>query len=413
MAVIVGIPREKTRVTNQPVVAGTVEELYIDRDTLQILGPKRTKRASYYTIAGNGHVDRASGPKQPLGNGFWLPCRPYSRSSIVTLPLSGELICGSPTEISSGYINRYTNSTPPWMSSQITHVDKASTIKSSCAYPVMSQNMANRLMTEVLVKVSRRQVDLGAMFGESHKTLHHLTETVTTAVRVLLAIRKGNWKQAAKHLKLDWRHPGKTFASRWLELQYGWKPLVSDIYDTARAFQHGLDHRTHVLRAIRRITDSTTISSSAGTADVTTITKQEWSYRCVAYFRPKDSWINSMSQIGLANPAEIAWELLPYSFVVDWFLPIGNLLQAATARCSITFIDGCLSTRLDENGVITINGPLDPSYIVLQKPLRGGFAASGYNRTKMTLLLPLPYIKSPFSSTHLISALALLRQLKR
>jgi len=32
--------------------------------------------------------------------------------------------------------------------------------------------------------------------------------------------------------------------------------------------------------------------------------------------------------LGLVDPVQIAWEVVPYSFVVDWFLPIGTYLSA-------------------------------------------------------------------------------------
>ena len=38
-----------------------------------------------------------------------------------------------------------------------------------------------------------------------------------------------------------------------------------------------------------------------------------------------------LQQLGLLNPASIAWELVPYSFVLDWFSNIGQVLGQFTA----------------------------------------------------------------------------------
>jgi hypothetical protein len=36
----------------------------------------------------------------------------------------------------------------------------------------------------------------------------------------------------------------------------------------------------------------------------------------------------TLASLGITNPLLVAWELVPFSFVVDWFLPIGNYLES-------------------------------------------------------------------------------------
>lgn len=36
----------------------------------------------------------------------------------------------------------------------------------------------------------------------------------------------------------------------------------------------------------------------------------------------------TLDQCGLINPLSVAWELVPFSFVVDWFLPIGTYINS-------------------------------------------------------------------------------------
>jgi hypothetical protein len=40
------------------------------------------------------------------------------------------------------------------------------------------------------------------------------------------------------------------------------------------------------------------------------------------------------------NVWQLAWELIPLSFVVDWFLPVGKYLDSLNATKGITFLDG-------------------------------------------------------------------------
>jgi hypothetical protein len=48
-----------------------------------------------------------------------------------------------------------------------------------------------------------------------------------------------------------------------------------------------------------------------------------------------------MASIGLINPSTVVWELIPFSFVVDWFLPIGNFLHGLSALTGTSTQQGC------------------------------------------------------------------------
>lgn len=37
------------------------------------------------------------------------------------------------------------------------------------------------------------------------------------------------------------------------------------------------------------------------------------------------------SSLGLTNPTHVAWDAVPFSFVVDWFIPVGNALKSIDA----------------------------------------------------------------------------------
>jgi len=115
--------------------------------------------------------------------------------------------------------------------------------------------------------------------------------------------------------------------------------------------------------------------------------------------------------MGLINPAEVAWELTPWSFVVDWFIPVGNFLEALTARAGVTFIDGCSAYKVVSDRHMTYMG-----YDSGALPLTNSFGITShcesYTRRKLGGF-PYPgfYYKSPFSSKHALNALALVRQL--
>lgn len=47
------------------------------------------------------------------------------------------------------------------------------------------------------------------------------------------------------------------------------------------------------------------------------------------------------SNLGLTNPAMVAWDLVPFSFVVDWFLPVGKFLNSFDSHYGFSLKHGC------------------------------------------------------------------------
>jgi hypothetical protein len=132
------------------------------------------------------------------------------------------------------------------------------------------------------------------------------------------------------------------------------------------------------------------------------------------WYRMKDEDASILHQIGLINPAEVAWALVPFSFVVDWVLPIGNVLEALSARLGLTFVDGYYGLRVETSSTASKLAREVSGYTQIGE---SSTSVSGsllfYKREKMiSLPWPAPYIKSPFSSTHLANAAALLRSLR-
>lgn len=124
-------------------------------------------------------------------------------------------------------------------------------------------------------------------------------------------------------------HP-KKWGDRWLEYQYGWKPLVSSVYGTADAI---LNRRLYSYQRIvgkgREGEDSVRIRKGfVGEGATEYISKRYRSRLMVsAEFETPNDTRQQIAGYTSLNPAVIAWELVPYSFIVDWFIDIGGYLQ--------------------------------------------------------------------------------------
>jgi len=125
----------------------------------------------------------------------------------------------------------------------------------------------------------------------------------------------------------------------------------------------------------------------------------------------------SLKQFGLANPLSIAWELVPWSFVVDWVLPVGEFLDACTATFGLTFKDGCrVETAKCTASLPSVGGSANwlkiyEPYLVVGKVSIDSFDLS---RVKLTAFPSATiYGKSSLSDTKVVTAAALWRATRR
>lgn len=269
----------------------------------------------------------------------------------------------------------------------------------------LSINTRARARTEALNKLrGDSSLQLGADLAEINKTLAMIASPSIAVVKALLAAKHGRWSDVPRHLGLSKKDimSGKYPANKWLEYQYGWKPLMSSIHDGYNRFKS--NPRTGVLQVRRTCSDSQSLDFIRN--NVRCVGSVDLKHRVIVDFAVADQFVDALDGVGLANPLSVAWEVVPFSFVVDWFAPVGNVFAAATQTMGLT----CLQTV--ETGITNAR---------VQMTGHGDYDNPGSARHEMYIMgrsvsqdFPIPefYFKpSPFSTSHVTSALALLRQL--
>ena len=204
---------------------------------------------------------------------------------------------------------------------------------------------------------------------------------------------------------------GRFPANKWLEYQYGWKPLLKDLYETHERFRELLKTQAFLIHGKGEAEKSADFNSTwSGTGQPNV--KKRW--KGVQTVRTRltaeiDSprWRN-VSQFGLINPLSVGWELVPFSFVFDWFMPVGNTLEALTARAGLNFVGG--STTIVSGGRVDMQ-----TYATSGMTIRshGTLTIHRYGlRRYAHTTWPMPgfYVNNnPFSTTRSLNALALFR----
>lgn len=285
--------------------------------------------------------------------------------------------------------------------------------------------------------IERADLELGANLAQDLAQYRQTTGLIANSVgRItgsLKALKRRDLNGAIKSLWQNQRpvlrggvkslSPSGTLANNWLELQYGWKPLLQDIHGSLLSLSQYFSANTTFVTQVRasaNAEDSSlsvfsdsflTPSIQVGTWNVTRRTH----CKIVLRYRVSNAAKAFLAQTGFTNPVNLAWEVLPFSFVVDWFLPLGPWLESLSSFDGLQFLSGCETnfTRQNLEGVIAYRGGvpgLDSRY-----QYRAGGSLSRdtilLDRTKLTAFpgLNAPVPKNPFSNTHVLNAIALLR----
>lgn len=225
----------------------------------------------------------------------------------------------------------------------------------------------------------------------------------------------------------NWRESARNVGARWLEVNYGWIPFLSDIkgaHDDAR--KGILDVRTR-LSVIRDFgtslssDDSDTIPAKIGQIRVTRKTRESGRMGCrvrLDYTLTNDT-LRTLSRTGLDDPALVAWELLPFSFLADWLVPIGSWLEAVDAPSGLAFKGGTRTNyvRFQRKQEVTyssaVSGPASNPGLPRQETidLKGFTKVSSTHRSVYRESpVPVPYVRNPWSGRRALNLAALLAQ---
>lgn len=278
------------------------------------------------------------------------------------------------------------------------------------------------LLAKLQDRVYGSTFHLGNFLGESPKTLSMISSIATRVAASLRHVRSGRIPAAIQVLqggrptKKSLRASSKDPASAYLEYTYGIVPLLKDAYEGAQALGYSFavprSHRTVVTR-------------NAGGKSFRTVEKQIWGFtpasslRCLVEIVESRRIICNQREIdltamsGLTDPASVAWEITPYSLIADWFLPIGNYLQALNVVRSLD-AEFIVTHRQRSRAWVPfmVNTNSSDVFVLDRRPSNWVSTSFSLTRTvNNTYSVPRPSIKplsKALSFTHCVNSIALL-----
>lgn len=289
--------------------------------------------------------------------------------------------------------------------------------------------LQNRVVSDVRLKAKDQKFNAAQALAEQAQTAELVGGTIIAvagAVRDLYhgkpgpAIDKLLRRLHQRGLRREAERLAKKAARKLpnavLAVQYGVRPLAQDCFGVVAALDkqfNGVPITTvkSKVQETYHINEYWANTSSYGNSHHAT---GQVFYGAMARLDMSPSFgaIKTAAELGFTNPAQLAWELVPFSFVVDWFLPLGDYFSQldGLVGCEVKGYSVSLLTKIR----VRWTG-WDPPGANRQSAW-----ISHYNRTTLSrgasLTVPFakfPSFKNPLGRDHVLNALSLLAKAAR
>lgn len=132
------------------------------------------------------------------------------------------------------------------------------------------------------------------------------------------------------------RDRSKALSSSWLEVNYGWMPLLKDAEEGAKWLAEALNGGKTPSAGLKA---RKTWSAEKSTSRAPGIYDGFFTRRVDIFqlqYEIKGVALRNTFAPTIATVASVAWEKLPYSFVADWFVPVGAYIEACRTASDIS-----------------------------------------------------------------------------
>jgi hypothetical protein len=263
--------------------------------------------------------------------------------------------------------------------------------------------------------------DVGVWFGERKETAELLRRGATGITNAAKAIARRDWRQTAAAFNLAFgtsispamerrrmrkveRWLKKEFGKipsvahwvcsqlndAWLTWNLGLSPMLQDVDAALQRLKYGPTRDSAFVRCSARhsrVRDLSDSYSPVSGVQMELSAYELHGYTATFVAAPTVTALNMWSRLGLTNPGYLTWQLTRASFVVDYWIAIGEFLKALNVSQEFEFIDGSYTQRVIRNTNLVVTSP-------------GGRTMKGMTSlsyTKRTVVSSFPMLIPPLS----------------
>jgi hypothetical protein len=188
------------------------------------------------------------------------------------------------------------------------------------------------------IKVKRLEIVKRSKWNKAKKAFDHSVKPVSEVPFQIGGIKRPVKRRpdGSEIVELRFKKRVSSFGDNYLEFHFGWEPLVKDIGAVMDVLEDpiasGLGARrkgsaTHKVVTPRPVLSVGALGNSYSWNSGVSITGD---------VRISNLNVHLADRMGLLNPAVILWELVPFSFIADWFGNFGNYLESFTSFSGLT-----------------------------------------------------------------------------
>lgn len=186
-------------------------------------------------------------------------------------------------------------------------------------------------ITSAWSKVSCNEAEALVQIAESRKTLLSLISIFRRAYKIFKQLKRLQLNDVAKEFSLT------ELKNRYMELRYALRPLMYDARglvkvlggerpperQTFRGWQIGAESQTYNNVMLRNNGTVTAYGSQYAQRNVEV---RAGVLTAIQAFN--NNIVSDIKALGLTEPVDAIWELIPFSFIIDWFFNVGKIIAS-------------------------------------------------------------------------------------
>lgn len=247
--------------------------------------------------------------------------------------------------------------------------DGTDLVEQHLAFPLITpdhynQRVYNKAYTSFMEKVRVESSTLGATLGEWKSSSSMISARATQLWQGFKAAKRLDFRGVkrawGKHAGI--RPKARAAGNHVLEYSFGWAPLVKDINSALEVLHNRLPPFRVKQRAKYGDVDTGSHNFGAVTRFYTNRVEYAWELRGQVELENPNTAL--AQQLGLVNLGSVVWELLPNSYILDYFVNVSDFIGAFSDRVGINFVSEAKTNKVTLKTNVTgrWNPPSAPPY---------------------------------------------------